>query len=182
MKKKIAIAALIGGCLFFAYYGATNFLTGLDLRYASATRNLALVLSRRPHLPLTRIFNATLATQYLNYVNFRSLLSVIVYFLSGFGIIEYLYLILRVVILFVADWENKIDKAFLLSFFFGDILLLLEIAISVYYALRVFLYANLNVYDVLPGVSSFYIIVGVLVFLGGLAGAIFLIYRLAKKR
>ena len=172
---KYGVLALVS--LFLCYFGLTNLIMGFDLHYANGIQNVGVVLTRHSWLPLAHVFNSLMGVQKLDAVNFGAFLYVIVLFFKGLGLLEWLY----IVAITLTTWlycqkEDATNRWIFFTLVVINGLFVIELAISVFYALRSFLYVNMSVYAVLGGISLLYIIVGALAILAGLV-ALLILYR-----
>ncbi len=154
-----AICGLAAVYLF--YYGLTNLIAGSDMIYANHLQNAKILLTRHPNLPFIKIATSLLRVQYLDAINFQAIIYTFILFIKGLGIIEIIYLIVIVAQFYLfAVREEKIFTIFMLGTTLVNTLFIVELIVTMFGALKVFLYANLNIYDVLGKYGTFYIVLG----------------------
>lgn len=154
-----AICGLAAVYLF--YYGLTNLIAGSDMIYANHLQNAKILLTCHPNLPFIRIATSLLRVQYLDAINFQAIIYTFILFIKGLGIIEIIYLIIIVAQFYLfAVREEKIFTIFMLGTTLVNTLFIVELIVTMFGALKVFLYANLNIYDVLGKYGTFYIVLG----------------------
>ncbi|MDD3383655.1 MAG: hypothetical protein WC123_05230 [Bacilli bacterium] len=145
------------------WYGISNIITGYDMLKANELQNLNIIITTHKYLPFSNLVRSLLNVQRFNQVGFKEVLTTILLFIKGLTIIEMIFLLSFIVLLYIFLFKNNIKTS--ISFFIivsFIIVYLIQLIIVGIVAFNSFYLSNIDAFQVLTKVANMYIISGII--------------------
>lgn len=160
-RIRYLVCLVLGAILL--WYGISNIITGYDMLKANELQNLNIIITTHKYLPFSNLVRSLLNVQRFNQVGFKEVLTTILLFIKGLTIIEMIFLLSFIVLLYIFLFKNNIKTS--ISFFIivsFIIVYLIQLIIVGIVAFNSFYLSNIDAFQVLTKVANMYIISGII--------------------
>lgn len=160
-RIRYLVCLVLGAVLL--WYGISNIITGYDMLKANEMQNLNLIITTHKYLPFSSLVRSLLNVQRFNQVGFKEVLITLLLFIKGLTIIEMLFLLAFIVLLYIFLFKNNINTSisFFIIVFFGAVYLIQLLIVGIT-AFNSFYLSNIDAFQVLTKIANMYIICGII--------------------